>query len=63
MDGKRIFFVVPPHGRSYAVKADKWANIDLVWAGEKCWFTPGSVVTIIDIETNEKKVFVKELLL
>ena len=57
-ESKRIFTVT--HGdRSYILYADPWTTLDLAWASQKCWFMPGSVVTITD-ENNNSKTFEKE---
>lgn len=60
MESKRKF-TVNHDGRSYILEADPWTtlDLDLVWASQKCWFMPGSIVTITD-DNNNSKTFVKE---
>lgn len=43
-------------GRSYEVWGTdtRPVNLDLVWASQKCWFSPGASVTIADMEGNSK---------
>ena len=52
-------FTVTHDGRSYILEADPWTTLDLAWASQKCWFMPGSIVTITD-DKNNSKTFVKE---
>ena len=52
-------FTVTHGGRSYILEADSWTTLDLAWASQKCWFMPGSIVTITD-DKNNSKTFVKE---
>ena len=58
MASKKIFRV---HSgtREYTVVADAYTTLDMVWASEKCWFMPGSKVTITN-ESGHSKIFVKE---
>lgn len=46
-------------GRNYILDADPWTTLDLAWASEKCWFMPGSSVTITD-DLGNSKTFIKE---
>lgn len=55
----RKTFTITSGGRSYILYADPWVTLDLVWLGEKCWFMPGSVVTVTD-SNGLSKTFVKE---
>ena len=53
------FFLVKSGNRSYLLKVEPMTTLDLAWASQKCWFTLGSIVTIID-DNGESKIFVKE---
>ena len=46
-------------GGGYSLNVDPWTTLDLAWASQKCWFAPGSVVTITDDKHNTKT-FIKE---
>ena len=48
------YFTVTHGDRSYAVMAGTHATIETVWASQKCWFMPGSVVTVKDDIGNKK---------
>ena len=62
-DNRRIFHIgyIRKDGTSgsYPLQADPWTTLDLAWASEKCWFMPGSSVTITD-ELGNSKTFIKE---
>ena len=45
---------------NYIVDAEDNQDFDTVWASQKCWFTPGSVVTMQDLDGLERKTFIKE---
>lgn len=53
------FFLVESGNRSYLLEVEPMTTLDLAWTSQKCWFTPGSVVTITD-DNRESKIFVKE---
>lgn len=47
-------FSVTYNSRSYVVKGNENATLEAVWASQKCWFMPGSVVTVWDDKGNSK---------
>lgn len=53
------YFTVTHNYRSYAVMGEEHTTIDTVWASQKCWFMPGSIVTVEDDKGN-RKTFRKE---
>ena len=58
MESERIFTV--KHGdRLYFLHAQPWTTLEMAWLSQKCWFTPGCVVTITDDKGNSKT-FIKE---
>lgn len=48
------YFTVTHNHRSYAVLGNEDTTLDMVWASQKCWFLPGSVVVITDGRGNQK---------
>lgn len=57
--GEKRRFTIEHGGRNYILEADPWTTLDLAWASQKCWFMPGSVVTITD-DLENSKTFIKE---
>lgn len=53
------FFLVKSGNQSYLFEVEPMTTLDLAWASQKCWFMPGSIVTITD-DNGESKIFVKE---
>ena len=51
---QRRCFIISCRSRSYTIETPPWTTIDLAWASQKCWFMPGSIVTIIDDKGNFK---------
>ena len=47
-------FTVEHNHRSYTVLGNDGTTLDVVWASQKCWFMPGSVVKITDPEGRSK---------
>ena len=48
------YFTVKHGDRSYAVVGHEATTIETVWASQKCWFMPGSIVTVWDDKGNSK---------
>lgn len=48
------YFSVQCDGRAYIAVGDAQATIETVWASQKNWFIPGSIVTITDDLGNSK---------
>ena len=48
------YFTVVHNYRSYTVLGNEVTTLDMVWASQKCWFMPGSVVKITDPEGHSK---------
>ena len=48
------YFTVTCGYRTYAVLGNENTNVDTVWASQKCWFLPGSIVVITDDRGNQK---------
>lgn len=57
-DNTRIFYVAYQRkdgsSGSYPVTGHRSTTLDLVWASEKCWFMPGSIITVTDNLGNSK---------
>ena len=54
MNQKERYFVVEYRHRAYTVIGNGGNTLDTVWASQKCFFLPGSVVKITDPEGNSK---------
>lgn len=48
------YFAVQCGDRTYTAIGDIHTTIDTVWASQKSWFMPGTVVTITDDAGNSK---------
>ena len=48
------YFTVKHGERSYSVIGNEVTTLETVWASQKCWFMPGSEVTIWDDKGNSK---------
>ena len=44
----------------YTVTGSETTTIDTAWASQKCWFMPGSEVTVTNDQTKETKIYIKE---
>ena len=54
---KRIFKIYNPSGRDYSIEVEPTTTLDMAWASQRCWFTPGAIVTITD-DNGTSKTFV-----
>ena len=52
-------FKISVIGKTYSVEADEGRSMDIIWASQKCWVSPGTRVLIED-EKGNHKIFVKE---
>lgn len=43
----------------YVVEANDYHTFDVAWSTQKCWFSPGSEVTITN-ELGESRTYIKE---
>lgn len=48
------YFTVTHNYRSYTVQGNEATTLDTVWASQKSWFMPGSIVIIVDDCGNQK---------
>jgi hypothetical protein len=48
------YFSVSYRHRSYTVLGNENTTFETVWASQKCWFMPGTTVTITDDKGNSK---------
>jgi hypothetical protein len=53
LQNKQYFSVSYGH-RSYTVLGNENTTLETVWASQKCWFMPGTAVTITDDKGNSK---------
>jgi predicted GH43/DUF377 family glycosyl hydrolase len=46
------YFCVSCNHRSYMVTGNENTTLETVWASQKCWFMPGTTVTVTDDKGN-----------
>ena len=60
-DLKRVKYTASYNNRSYEIECWEGTSLDMVWNSQKCWYTPGAIVTIRD-NLGHVKTFVKGMI-